>query len=298
MRCMAGNRATPKARALGAAIRELREEAGVGLRQFAGRLGKDPGTVSRIETGKRGTDVAEIARMLTTLGVGGARYEELVEMARGGTAGPLWLAATLPEQRQHLAAVLEFERSATVIIDMAPLLIPGLLQTTDYARAIMSAGSVPASEIEMRIAIRVGRRDAIFRPHPAHFVALIGEAALRQEIGGRDVLLAQCRYLLELSAKSNVDIRVVPFDVGWHPGLETPFVLMDSDVAQPVVQVETRISGLFLSDDEYVSGYRNAADKVAQVALGPKESVSLIAARVDRMEREHDRCRSVEEVQS
>ncbi|GAA1984524.1 helix-turn-helix transcriptional regulator [Amycolatopsis minnesotensis] len=295
---MAGNRATPKARALGAALRELREEAGFGLREFARRLGKDPGTVSRIENGKRGADVAEIARMLTTLGVGGARYDELVEMARGGTAGPLWLAVTLPEQRQHLAAVLEFERSATVITDMAPLLIPGLLQTGDYARAIMSAGGVPVSEIETRVAIRIGRRDVILRRHPVHFVALIGEAALRQMIGGRNVILDQCRYLVELAEMSNVDIRVIPFDAGWHPGLETPFVLIDSDEAQPVVQVETRISGLFLSDDDYVSRYRQAADKVFQVALSPSDSVSLIAAEVDRMEREGDCYRSVEEVQS
>lgn len=281
---MPGNRATPKVRALGSAIRELREEAGIGLREFARRLGKDPGAISRIENGKRGAEVAEIARMLTALGVDGTRYDELVEMARGGMAGPLWLPTTLPEPRQHLAAVLEFDRTATVITEVSPMVVPGLVQTSDYTRAVMSAGRVPASEIETRVAIGIGRRDVILRRHPVHFVALIGEAALHQMIGGRGVLLDQCRYLLELAEMSNVDIRVVPFGTGWYPGLEAPFLLIDSDTAQPVVQLETRISGLFLSDDEYVTSYRKAVDAVVRVALSQGDSVSLIAAEAGRLE--------------
>ncbi len=272
--CMASNTRTPKARALGNALRAAREEHGSGLRKLATELDKDPGQLSRWETGERSPRPTDVAQILTHLGVSGDRYEEIIEMS-SGTDEPRWLAVSLPEQRQQLAALLDFERTATTITEVSPLLIPGLLQTSNYARAIMVAANVPADEVETRVAVRVGRRDTITRKNPAHFIALVGEAALRQTIGTPEVMREQLEHLLELAERSNVDLRVIPFSSGWNPGLEGPFLLIDSEQG-PVVQLENRRSGLFLHEKEDVLTYRQAVDTVLEAAKNPTDSVQLV----------------------
>lgn len=280
--CMASNTRTPKARALGSALREAREERGLGLRQLASDLGKDAGQLSRWENGERAPRPTDVAQILTHLGINGERYEEIIAIC-SGTHDPRWLAVTLPEQRQQLGALLEFERTATTITEVSPLLIPGLLQTSDYARAIMTAGGVPVTEAETRVAVRVGRRDVILRRDPARLVALVGEAALRQVIGTRKVMIEQLEYLGEMAKLSNVDLRVVPFSSGWHPALEGLFLLIESEQT-PVVQLESRRSGLFLHEPEDVRTYRDAADTVLRAALSPEESSEFIAAIAKDME--------------
>ncbi|WP_442785229.1 DUF5753 domain-containing protein [Amycolatopsis sp. H20-H5] len=107
---------------------------------------------------------------------------------------------------------------------MSPLLIPGLLQTSGYARSIIGAGGVPASEIETRVAVRVGRRDVIMRrERPAELLAIIDETALRRGIGSSAVMADQLRAVDEASRRGNVEVRAVPVSAGWHPALEGPF---------------------------------------------------------------------------
>ncbi|MDR7301000.1 helix-turn-helix domain-containing protein [Haloactinomyces albus] len=279
---MASNTRTPKARALGSALREAREEQGLGLRQLASELGKNAGQLSRWENGERAPRPTDVAQILTHLGVNGERYEEIIAIC-SGTDEPRWLAVTLPEQRQQLGALLEFERAATTITEVSPLLIPGLLQTSDYARAIMSAGGVPANDVETRIAVRLGRRDVILRRDPAQLVALVGEAALRQVIGAPEVMVEQLEYLGEMAELTNVDLRVLPFSSGWHPALEGLFLLIESEQT-PVVQLESRRSGLFLHEPEDVQTYREAADTVRQAAMSPEDSSAFIAEIAKDME--------------
>ncbi|WP_093267321.1 helix-turn-helix domain-containing protein [Saccharopolyspora shandongensis] len=274
---MPGNTRTPKARALGAALRAAREEQGWKLRHFASQIECAPGTLSRWETGDRCPKPADVARILTTLGVTGERYDEIVDMTRN-TSAPHWLAVSLPEQRQQLAALLEFERTATAITQAAPLLIPGLLQTTAYVRAIMTGGGVPLGEIETRIAVRAGRREAITRQeNPVRLAVAIGEAALRQVLGGPNVMADQMDHLLLMSERENVDLRVVPFASGWHPALEGLFILIESEESRPVVQLENRRSGLYLHEPDDVEIYRQAADMVFKAALSYAGSRKLIA---------------------
>ncbi|MGJ7907098.1 helix-turn-helix domain-containing protein [Actinopolyspora sp. H202] len=272
---MVGNTRTPKARALGSALREARNERGFTLRRLASELGKDAGQLSRWENGERAPQPTDVARLLTHLGVSGERYDEIIAIT-DGTSAPQWLAVNLPEQRQQLAALLECERTATTITEVSPLLIPGLLQTSAYARAIMSAGGVPADEIETRVAVRIGRRDAIVRRDPARFVTMIGEAALRQVIGSAAVMAEQLEYLTDMAGMSNVELQVVPFSSGWHPALEGLFLLIDSEDS-PVVHLENRRSGIFLHEHEDVRTYRQAVDTVRQVAMTPEESSKLLA---------------------
>lgn len=263
--------------ALGSALREVREAAGQSLRGVASQLGRDPSVLSRWEKGERLPSVTDVAQMLTLLEVSGDRYDEIVGMAQGADQ-PRWRAVSLPPQPQQLNALLEFERHARTIIEAAPLLIPGLLQTTSYIRAIMTAGGVPDGDVETRVAVRIGRREVITRRHPAQVVALVGEAALRQRIGSDEVMLNQLRYLLTVSEWPNVDLRAVPLSSGWHPALEGPFTLIEPpDGEAPVVQLENRKSAFFLGDQDDVDAYRRAAEWVRDTAMSPERTSEFVA---------------------
>jgi transcriptional regulator with XRE-family HTH domain len=275
---------TPKARALGSALRAAREDQGLKLRQLAVQINRDPGLLSRWETGDRTPKPECVSQILTALGVNGDRYDEVMTLAYG-TDEPQWAATTQPEQRQQLTAFLDFEQNATTIVEVSPLLVPGALQTSEYIHAIMSAGGVPAGEIAARVAVRIGRREVLTKPRPAQCLALIGQAALFQDIGGRSVTLGQAKHLLEMARLPNVDLRIIPNHSGWHPALEGSFTLIESEQASPVVWLETRRSGLCLYQDDDVDSYRQAVAVILGVAMSAEASLRLLADIVDRLEK-------------
>lgn len=286
---------TPKAQALGAALRQAREDRKLLLRELAAMIKRDIGVVSRWETGDRTPKPEQVAQILTKLEVDGERYDEIMTLAYG-TNESQWMATTLPEQRQQLAALVDWEHRATRIQELAPLLVPGILQTGDYVRGIMTAAGVPEDEIALRVAARLGRADAITKRKPAELSVFLGQAALNQDIGGRTTMLGQLDHLLQMAARPNVDLRIVPDHRGWHPGLEGPFVLIDA--ARPtssrraavtsasIVFVATRRSDLMLHEDQDVAAYRRALDRVRDVSLAPEPSAKFISEVRKRMEKQ------------
>jgi transcriptional regulator with XRE-family HTH domain len=274
---------TPKARALGGALRQARTDKGLTLRALAMSINRDAGVLSRWETGERTPKPEQVSQLLTALGVNGDRYDEIMTLAYG-TDEPQWAATTLPEQRQQLAAFLDAEQNASKITEVAPLLIPGMLQSSNYIRAIMSSGGIPASEIATRTAVRIGRRDAIERPKPASLLALIDQGVLHQDVGGPSVTAEQVQHLLKEARRPNVDIRIIPHRVGWHPGLEGSFSLIESEESAPLVFLETRRSGLCLYQDDDVAAYKHAANMILRLAMTSEESIRLIAEVAKRTE--------------
>lgn len=271
---MAGT--TPKARALGAELRTARDAAGFSVRTLATALDISHATLSRWETGDRSPKPEMVAAYLAKVDAPAELRSELVELARNPD-GPHWLSVGMPEQQRQLGALLDMESTATTVTTVAPTLIPGLLQTAEYTRAIMTAGQVPASEISTRVAVRIGRRDAITRKEPVHLNAFIDESALKQNIGGPQVMADQAKAILDASELTNVKIRVIPADCGWHPGLEGAFVILESDTSVPVVHIETRASGLFLHVPEDVQPYQDAVGAVSEAAMSEAASRKLIA---------------------
>lgn len=293
---------TPKARALGAALRQAREQTGMLLRELGAAINRDAGVLSRWETGERTPKPEQVAQILTTLGVGGERYDELMTLAYR-TDESQWVATTLPEQAQQMAAYIDWERTASRIVEVAPLLVPGLLQTNDYISAIMTAGGVPEDEVSARITSRIGRRDVITRlAGPADLVVLLGQAALNQWVGGADVMAEQLRHLVVMAARPNVELRIVPDRVGWHPGLEGAFTLIDASrtLTAPrgsreavmerssIAFVETRRSVLMLHENHDVASYRQAMERTMAVALPPDASARLVEGAYWRLERKGD----------
>ncbi len=288
---------TPKALALGAALRQARTERGVVLRELGEQLNHGSGVLSRWETGERVPKPEHVAQLLAKLGVEGQRFDEIMTLAYRTAESP-WVATTLPEQRQQMAAFVDWEQSAASIVEVAPLLVPALLQTDDYIRAIMTAGGVPEGEIATRITNRIGRRHVLNKQFPARFLALLGTATLRQEIGGHQAAVAQAKHLLTMARLPNVDIRIIPDGCGWHPAMEGAFTLIEADRAavtdnsrrastglDTIAFVETRRSPLMLHDGRDADAYRQAVESVTRIALGPEESARYILGVVSRLEK-------------
>ncbi len=122
------------------------------------------------------------------------------------------------------------------------------------------------------------------RREPANLLALVGEAAIRQEIGGRDVVLDQMHHLLNYAQMPTVDLRIVSSTAGWSPALEGPFVLIDFDDERPIVHVENRRAGLFFHEPDDIEAYRNAVDRVKSVAMSPADTTKLIADVITELE--------------
>jgi transcriptional regulator with XRE-family HTH domain len=283
---------TPKARALGAALRQAREDKHMLLRQLGAAVNRDIGVLSRWENGERTPKPEQVAQILTTLGVNGERYDEIMTLAYGTDEGQ-WVATTLPEQRQQMISFTNCEQAASRIVEVAPLLVPGLLQTRDYAYSIMVApgSGVPSDEVATRVAARLARRDVITKPNPATLLVLLSQSALTHVIGGRHVMLGQLKYLLEMAARPNIELRIIPGHCGWHPGLDGPFILIEPNRAtksSSIVFVGNRRTILMLHDEGDVRAYQGAIDDTLKLSLPPEVSSRLIADLHNRMEKHRD----------
>lgn len=279
---MAGHKPTPKARALGEALREARDAAGLSLRKLGSELELDYSRLGKYERGEEIPKDTVVAQILTHLGITGDRHEQIVAMTNGAESG-LWLPTTA-EREQHLAALIRLEQNAATITSVSPDLIPGLLQDGGYIRAMMK--NLPAAEIATRVTLRIGRRDAITRRDPAKLIAYVGEAALHHVIGSREVMLHQLEHLEQEIQRDNVEFHIVPFDAGFHPGLAGHFTVFDLRPEHglgSVVNAENQRSGLLMQDEEDVADFRSDIEEVAKVAMSPEKSAGLIADAITGM---------------
>jgi transcriptional regulator with XRE-family HTH domain len=278
---MAGTSETPRSVELGARLREARTRANLSQQKLADLLGKQHSAISRIETGKAALSEADAGAILGLLRVTGAERDEMLQLARDA-ADPNWVAPGLDRQ---LAVLTEYERTATTIINVQPLLIPGLLQTADYARAIMIGAGATRGEADQRVMFRMGRRDVLTRHGAVDYVALIGEQALRYQPCEPAVAVEQLRHLQRMAALPNVTIQAIPLASRYTPALEGPFVLIDSDRTKPVVHLEHFRSATTLTDARDVRDFKNAADSVRREdAMSPASTTELIARVADEME--------------
>ncbi|WP_189223699.1 helix-turn-helix domain-containing protein [Saccharothrix coeruleofusca] len=277
-------RSSAKGMALGTKLRGVREESGLSQRALARKLGVDSGTMSRAESGERPPDAELTAAILGALGVTGARRDEIMALARDDVAaGSAWLAIGLPEQRVQLDALLQMEQLSTEIVDVSPLVVPGLLQVSGYTRAIMRAAEVPNTEIETRVAIRMGRRDVLTRANPTRLTALIGAQVFRQRIGGPEVMRDQLEHLLKMAEQDNVELRAFPVDDMWHDAFAGAFSMLKIDRAKSVVHLENTASGLFLQEPEDVKVFESAVNRVLAVSMSEDQTRELIAREARRV---------------
>jgi transcriptional regulator with XRE-family HTH domain len=273
----------PRAKALAGTLRRALADADLGVREVARRMGMSHSVISDWINGKKVPSPGDVSRLLTELNVGTDQQDAVLRLVHG-VGEPNWLAVGIPGVSHQLAGAMECEQTATAITEWAFGVVPGLLQTSDYARAVIGAEPLPKAEIESRILVRMGRRDIVLRSHPVTLNALISEAVLRNPIGGRAVMAAQLRSLVEIAARPTVTIRVVPIDAGWHPGLAGPFVLYHYAGAPAILMRETYRGGTFVTESDEVAAYETAAEQIRRVAMNPDATSRLIADIAQEME--------------
>jgi transcriptional regulator with XRE-family HTH domain len=271
---------------LAAWLRDARTAADLGVRELARKLEMEHGTLSRWETGDRLPRPEDVATVLTALGVKHSERERLVNLCRSATE-PNWVTVGDPRVDEALTAVVEFEQTAKQITEWSPAVIPGLLQTGDYTRAIMADAGKPSTEAKPRVSARLSRRDVLTRRDAVTFSAIIGQEALRQVIGGLEVMADQLRHLLQQQRElPNLTLQVLLTGHGWHPGIAGPFELLQFETGRPIIHLEHLRSSLFLYENEDdLHAYLDAAATLSNLALNPKESATLIADTIPTLEK-------------
>jgi len=172
-------------------------------------------------------------------------------------------------------------------IERGMVLVPALLQTDDYVRAIMTAGGVPDDEIGTRINNRISRRQVLDKPLPPNFLALLGTATLRQSLGGHDAAIEQAKHLLAMARMPNVEIRIIPDGVGWHPALDGAFSFIEAGRPNgkgTIAFIDTRLSPLMVYEARAVEAYRQAVDWLLSIALNRESSARYILEVANRLE--------------
>jgi len=264
---------TLRARLLGTRLREKREAAGLKLVAAATLNKRRPATLSRWETGERMPHPSELFYALELYGVGGAERDELMriaEEAHDQPASPDVVSTAVADYDWLHGRAHRLEYFS----DTAP---PGLLQTPDYAREILRAWDPSATRerIERTLAARMARRERLAGEDALELCAVLGEGALHAVVGGAEVMRTQLRHLLDCAAMKTVELRVVPFASGAHPGFGGPFMILRFHDDRDLAHVATRAGDIYAED---VEPFAQALRRIKRVALSQRDSVAMIAA--------------------
>jgi transcriptional regulator with XRE-family HTH domain len=267
----------------------LREAHSLKLEEVAERLGLAPSTLSRIETGKAPTKTAYLTAMLGMYGVEdpGAR-KVLVDMAREGHRKGWWSIYddVLPS---GFDIYVGLEAEASGLRSYESDLIHGLLQTTEYALAVLrELRPRDGDELLGRVVeLRIQRQRILDQDPPLDLWIILDEAAIRRNIGGDAVMRRQLQHLVEASRWSNVTLQVLAFDCGAHAGLIGPFSILEfPERTDPEVAYTECLGGMiYLEKDREVRACAEAFDRMRASALSPAASVELIQRAADELAR-------------
>jgi transcriptional regulator with XRE-family HTH domain len=262
-------------RELAAVLRALRVSAGMTIEQVADRLLCSPSKVSRMETGFRTVTMRDVRDLCDLYHVADSQRRDLMELAREGRKQGLWQSHDL-----HYATFLGLEGDATSIDNFEVSLFPGLLQTTDYARAIIEGMSLHPSpeKIEKGVAIRLKRQRLLVQDNPPRLRVIVDESAVRRIIGSPSVMKAQLDHIIEISSLPNVSVQVIPYDAGAYPALDSCFTILEFASPVPgVIYVEGLIGLVYLERPQDVERYQRIFRDMQSIAATEQESVTLIA---------------------
>jgi hypothetical protein len=275
---MKENDATPRGREIGLILQRAAKERRMTGADIARWLDWSESKVSRLLNGKHPCTHDDVLAVVTATRLRGEERARALHLA-GQVAEPEWVqqfGRRLPPELRTLAS---YEAAAAGIVDFETSFIPGLLQTPDYARALIRAtAAIPADEVDDRIAARMRRRNIMLRsgPKPPDCAFYLDEHAVTRVGPGRGVMCRQVHHLLQTATRSNVQIRIVPERQGFHAG-QRPFHLMTFLDLKPVVHLESDTSVQFVQRTETVETYQEISNKLARVALSQGESREWLA---------------------
>ncbi|RVU19550.1 XRE family transcriptional regulator [Streptomyces antnestii] len=269
---------TARQERLGRELRKLREAAGLTAREAARLLGAVPVTMSQIESGVAGVSETRVRRLAAHYDCADAELiDALVEIATDRTRG--WWEDYRDALSPAFLDLAELEHHATSMQVIGTAHVPGLLQTEDYARAVLAyrVPELPEAELAPRVAHRMRRRSVLSREGAAPFEAVIHESVLRTRVADRRVAREQLVELLAQSERPNITLRVIPFDVDGFGGASSMMLYTAGRVpALDTVQRDAPYGSVFLDAAAQLLAMRTLFRKVESVALEPAESRDYI----------------------
>ncbi|GIF19184.1 transcriptional regulator with XRE-family HTH domain [Actinoplanes tereljensis] len=271
-------------RELGSELRRLRgDRRGAAV---ATALGWSESKLSRIETAHTSISEGDLDRLLTAYGVRVEDRGRLRDLARRGSDRAWWTQyrSSVPDPYDEYVAL---EGEAALISEWEAQVVPGLLQTDEYARAVIERGADVGDPdvIQRRLALRMARQAVLTRDPPPVLRMVLDEAVLHREVGGPDVLRRQLARLTEASRRPGIELSILPFSAGAHAGQIESFMVLDfaPGTRAPVVHIEGLTGGLFWVKPNEIEVYRDALDDLRKRALSAEESRTAIAEREEAL---------------
>ncbi|WP_086162268.1 helix-turn-helix domain-containing protein [Streptomyces marincola] len=279
---MVGNvNPTVRRRRLGQELRRLREERAMTAEEVADRLLVSQSKISRLENGRRSISPRDVRDLCGVYGVEDKRLvESLMQMARESRQQGWWHA--FAELSPSYSVYIGLETDASSLRVYEPQIVPGLLQTPEYASALIS-GALPEvgpDEVGSRVQVRLRRQQRLWDDkNPLRLWAVVDEAVLRREVGGPRTMLGQMHRLAECAELPHVTLQVLPFSAGAHPGVNGQYAILEFPEASDstVIYLEGGTSDLYLEKPHDVQYYSVMYEHLRAQALSPEKSKRVIA---------------------
>jgi transcriptional regulator with XRE-family HTH domain len=284
----AGGSPLVQRRRLRAELKKARQVSGLTQDQVAGEMDWSLSKIIRIESASSGISVTDLKALLQLYGVKEPeQVDSLVALARAARERSWW-SAYHDVAPPSLLQLIEYESAAHVVRQFETLFIPGILQTEDYASAVIEnyyderPGSV---QLRALVDLRIRREELFDAENRPSFHFILDEAAVRRLVGGSSVMRHQLRQLIEVASKPHITIEVIPFSAGLHPGMKGPFEIIE--FADPsdrdIVFLESPRGDIISDDSEETLKYREAFEGLGKASLGPRDSLTRIAKIADEM---------------
>ncbi|MFF1816425.1 helix-turn-helix domain-containing protein [Kribbella sp. NPDC058245] len=273
---------------LGGQLRRMRELAGISRADAGWQIRASESKVSRMELGRVGFKERDVGDLLDLYGMrDDAERFRLMELARAAN-NPGWWSRYGDVMPSWFTNYVGLEVAATLIRTYEVMFVPGLLQTEDYARAVVQLGKsyLPDDEVAQRVALRVTRQQILTRTTPARLWVVVDEAALRRPVGGVDVLRAQIEHLMTCAQQPNITLQIMPFSSVGYPGAGGAFSILrfpDGDLPD-IVYIEHAASALYLDKLEEVDEYAAIMEGLTIAAAPVSATEGLLKEALARLD--------------
>lgn len=262
-------------------LQALREKAGMSYEQAATAIYSSEWTIRRMERAEGGLKPLTVKSLLQAYGVTDpGEIDAFLGLARDASK-PGWWHSYDDVLPSWFRVAVGLEESASLIRAYEPQVVPGLLQTEGYVRAITAASFPAASdeETERRVALRLARQQLLSRPEPPEYWVVMDETVLRRPIGGRKVMRAQLEHLIRAAGQPKIAIQVIPFAAGWHPALYGMFNIFrfPSEQLPDIVYTEALTGAYYLNQPEESARYTEALDRMCAQAASPEHTISILS---------------------
>lgn len=272
-----------KSRRLAVVLRRLRAASGLSAAEVSRQTDLSPSKVSRMESAEIGFYIDDLEKLLDLYRVSPQRRVELMDVARHAEQRG-WLRMNNPNLPHDWQTWVDFEDEASGLQQYASLTVPGLLQTPEYARAVIEAtgNGLAPEEIDALVTSRMARQGLLSRAEPLHLHVVVNESALAQPFGTDGAQARQLRRLLDSAVQRHVAIQVLPVEAGLHPGLAGSFTILQYDHEPSLVLLENNVSSLFLDEEEHIGVYARNWQHLVEMAHETDQSLDVIDGLANR----------------